>query len=101
MAHAIDRMTTIRTASRLVRDSVAGIALTRGSSALPLGALPADALLAAGSPVLAEAAERLDDGDAYAALLHPSPGDGAPVHSCGSASWTAAARTPTTCGASS
>jgi DNA-binding NarL/FixJ family response regulator len=77
MAQAIDRMATIQATARLVRDAFAGIVLTRRGNALPLGGLPADGLLAAGSPVLAEAAERLDAGDAYTTFLHPFPGDGA------------------------
>jgi hypothetical protein len=101
MAHAIDRMTTIRTASRLVRDAVAGIVLTRGGSALLLGGRPAAGLLAAGSPGLAEAAERLDEATPMRLFSIPPWATGPPPHWCGSASWTAAARTPTTCGASS
>jgi hypothetical protein len=34
-------------------------------------------VLATGSPALAEAAERLESGDAYAAFLHPAPSGGA------------------------
>jgi len=76
MAHAVDRMRTIRAASRVVRDAVAGVVLTRGGNTLPLDARPHGRLLTAGSPVLVEAAERLDAGDAYATFLHPCPGDG-------------------------
>jgi DNA-binding CsgD family transcriptional regulator len=76
MAHAVDRMRTIRAASRLVRDAVAGVVLTRGGNALPLDGLFRSGLLAAGSPVLAEAAERLDAGDAYATFVHHSPATG-------------------------
>ena len=77
MAHAVDRMRTIRAAARLVGDAVAGAVLTRGGNALPLPGLPAHPVLATGSPVLAEAAERLDAGHAYAVFLGPAPGAGA------------------------
>jgi DNA-binding CsgD family transcriptional regulator len=76
MAHAVDRMRTIRAAAGIVRDAVAGAVLTRGGGVLPLPGLPAHQVLAAGSPALGEAAERLDAGDSYAVFLHPSPGDG-------------------------
>jgi DNA-binding CsgD family transcriptional regulator len=76
MADAVDRMRTIRAASRVVRDAVAGVVLTRGGNTLPLDGRPHGRLLTAGSPVLVEAAERLDAGDAYATFLHPCPGDG-------------------------
>jgi hypothetical protein len=73
MAHAVDRMRTIRAAAGLVRDATAGVVLTRGGSVQPLPGLPAHPVLAAGSLALAEAVERLDSGDAYAAFLHPVP----------------------------
>jgi DNA-binding CsgD family transcriptional regulator len=73
MAHAVDRMRTIRAAARLVRDAEAGVLLTRGGNVLPLPGLPAHRILAAGAPALAEAAERLDAGSAYAVFLHPAP----------------------------
>jgi DNA-binding CsgD family transcriptional regulator len=73
MGHAVDRMRTIRAAASIVRDAVAGVVLTRGNSALPLPGLPGHPVLAAGSRVLAEAAERLDAGHTYAVFLHPSP----------------------------
>jgi hypothetical protein len=74
MAHAVDRMRTIRAAARLVRGAEAGVLLTRAGSVLPLPGMAFDPVLAAGSPVLAEAAARLDAGDAHAAFLHPAPG---------------------------
>jgi hypothetical protein len=77
MAHAVDRMRTIRGAARLVGDAVAGAVLTRAGNALPLPGLPAHLVLATGSPVLAEAGERLDAGHAYAVFLSPAPGAGA------------------------
>jgi DNA-binding CsgD family transcriptional regulator len=79
MAHAVDRMRTIRAAAGLVRDAAAGAVLTRGGNVQPLPGLPTHRALAAGSLALAEAAERLDAGDAYAVFLHPAPGsdDGA------------------------
>jgi DNA-binding CsgD family transcriptional regulator len=79
MGHAVDRMRTIRAAVGLVRDAAAGAVLTRGGNVQPLPGLPTHRMLAAGSLALAEAAERLAAGDAYAAFLHPAPGaaDGA------------------------
>jgi hypothetical protein len=41
---------------------------------LPLPGLPTHQVLAAGAPAMAEAAERLDSGDAYAVFLHPARG---------------------------
>jgi DNA-binding CsgD family transcriptional regulator len=83
MAHAVDRMRTIRAAAGIVHDAVAGAVLTRGGNVQPLPGLPTHGVLAAGSLALAEAAERMDAGDAYAAFLHPSPGsahgEGAPI----------------------
>jgi DNA-binding CsgD family transcriptional regulator len=73
MAHAVDRMRTIRTAAGIVHDAVAGIVLTRFGNAVPLPGLPAHPALTAGSPALVEAAERLDAGDAYATFLQPAP----------------------------
>jgi hypothetical protein len=73
MAHAVDRMREIRAAARIVADAVAGVVLTRAGSALRLPGLPGHPVLAAGSPVLAEAAERLDAGHTHAVFLHPSP----------------------------
>jgi hypothetical protein len=77
MALAVDRMQTIRAAARIVHDAVAGVVLTRAGSALPLPGVPAHRVLATGSPVLAEAAARLDAGHAHAVFLHPSPDAGA------------------------
>jgi DNA-binding NarL/FixJ family response regulator len=73
MAQAVDRMRTIRAAASIVHDAVAGIVLTRGGNAVPLPGLPDHPVLAVGSPALAEAAERLDAGAAYATFLHPAP----------------------------
>jgi DNA-binding CsgD family transcriptional regulator len=77
MAHAVDRMREIRSAARVVGDAVAGVVVTRGGSAVRLPGLPDHRVLAPGSPVLAEAVERLDAGDAYAVFLHPAPDGGA------------------------
>jgi hypothetical protein len=76
MGHAVDRMRTIHAAAGLVGDATAGVVLTRAGNVLPLPGLPAHPVLAAGSLALAEACERLDAGAAYAAFLHPAPGDG-------------------------
>jgi DNA-binding CsgD family transcriptional regulator len=73
MAHAVDRMRTIRAVAGIVRDALAGAVLTRGGSVLPLVGLPTHGILAAGSLAVREAAERLDAGDAYATFLHPAP----------------------------
>jgi DNA-binding CsgD family transcriptional regulator len=77
MAHAVDRMREIRSAARVVGDAVAGVVVTRGGSAVRLPGLPDHRVLAPGSPVLAEAAGRLDAGDPYAVFLHPAPDGGA------------------------
>jgi DNA-binding CsgD family transcriptional regulator len=74
MGHAVDRMRTIRAAAGLVRGAAAGAVLTRGGNVQPLPGLPTHRVVAAGSLALAEAAERLDAGDAYAVFLHPAPG---------------------------
>jgi DNA-binding CsgD family transcriptional regulator len=76
MGHAVDRMRTIRTAARIVHDATAGAVLTRGGNVLPLPGLPDHRVLAANSPAVVEAADRMDAGDAYAVFLHPSPGSG-------------------------
>jgi DNA-binding CsgD family transcriptional regulator len=69
-------MRTIRAAAGLVHDATAAAVLTRGGSVLPVPGLPTHRVLAANSPALDEAAERLDAGDAYAAFLYPAPDSG-------------------------
>jgi hypothetical protein len=74
MAHAVDRMRTIRAAAGLVGGAVAGVVLTRAGSALRLPGLPDHRVLATGSPALVAAAERLAAGHPHTAFLHPAPG---------------------------
>jgi hypothetical protein len=74
MAHAVDRMRTIRAAAALVGDAVAGVVLTRAGSVLRLPGLPDHRVLAIGSPALVEVAGRLAAGHAHTVFLHPAPG---------------------------
>jgi DNA-binding CsgD family transcriptional regulator len=71
-------MRSLLTAARLVRGATAGIVLRAdgGSQALP--GLQTDALLAPGSPVLATARDRIDEGDVYSSFLWPLGGSHAP-----------------------
>jgi DNA-binding CsgD family transcriptional regulator len=59
MAHAVDRMRTIRAAAGIWHDAVAGAVPTHGGNALPLPGLPNHRLLTSGSPVLVSPAPDL------------------------------------------
>jgi hypothetical protein len=59
MAHAVDRMRTIRAAAGIWHDAVAGAVPTHGGNALPLPGLPTHRLLTSGSPVLVSPAPDL------------------------------------------
>ena len=74
LGHAVDPLRTITAAARLVRGATAGVVLTRAGQVLPLPGLGAHPLLGEGSAVLAEAAQRLAEGCAYAVFLCPLPG---------------------------
>ncbi|MCU1616882.1 MAG: hypothetical protein JWO98_4422 [Frankiales bacterium] len=77
IARAVDRLPAISTYAGIVRDVIAGVVLTRNGNTLPLPGLPSDPVLAAGSPMVAESAERLAAGDRYATFLYPAPDAGA------------------------
>jgi len=77
IAHGMDRLPAISTYAGIVRDVIAGVVLTRAGNTLPLPGLASDPLLAAGSPMVAESAERLAAGDPYATFLYPAPSAGA------------------------
>lgn len=75
IAHAVDPMRSITALASLITDAAAGVVLTRGGDATPLGGLRSHRLLAPGSPLLLEAAKRCADGDTHACFLvpdHPS-----------------------------
>src|SRR4051812_45921987 len=59
IARAVDRLPAIRLFAGIVPDAIAGTVLTAAGNTLHLPGLPTDPVLAAGSPVLAEAVERL------------------------------------------
>jgi DNA-binding CsgD family transcriptional regulator len=78
LAHGIDPMRSLLGAARLVRGVTAGAVLRAdgGSQALP--DLPADPLLAPGSPVLDVARERIGDEHVHSSFLWPVGGAHAP-----------------------
>jgi DNA-binding CsgD family transcriptional regulator len=78
LAHGIDPMGSLLTVTRLVRGAVAGVVLAADDGYRTLPGLPADALLVPGSPVLALARERIDDGQLYSSFLWPLGGPHAP-----------------------
>jgi DNA-binding CsgD family transcriptional regulator len=78
LAHGIDPMRSLSTAARLVRHASAGVVLCADGGARPLPGLPADDLLAPGSPVLAAARDRVADGEVCASFLWPLGGRHAP-----------------------
>src|SRR4051812_33242690 len=65
-------------AARVVRSAAAGAVLCCNGATRPLPGLNGDALLADGSPVVAIARSRIDDGQVYASLLWPRGGRHAP-----------------------
>ncbi len=78
LAHGIDPMRSLLTAARLVRGATAGVVLRADGGCQALPGLPADALLAPRSPVLAAARERIGDGHVYSSFLWPVGGSHAP-----------------------
>jgi DNA-binding CsgD family transcriptional regulator len=78
LAHGIDPMRSLLTAARLVRGATAGVVLRADGGCQALPGLPADALLASRSPVLAAARERIGDGHVYSSFLWPVGGSHAP-----------------------
>jgi DNA-binding CsgD family transcriptional regulator len=71
LAHGIDPMRSLLTTAGLVRGATAGVVLRADGGCQPLPGLRTHALLAAGSPVLAAAHERIDDGTLYSSFLWP------------------------------
>jgi DNA-binding CsgD family transcriptional regulator len=78
LAHGIDPMRSLVTAARLVRGAAAGVVLRADGGCQALPGLPADALLAPHSPVLAAARERIGDGEIFSSFLWPVGGPHAP-----------------------
>ncbi|MFR9805141.1 response regulator transcription factor [Pseudonocardia sp. RS010] len=78
LAHGIDPMRSLLTATRLVRGATAGVLLCADEGCQVLPGLPSDALLAARSPVLAAAREHIGDGHVYSSFLWPVGGPRAP-----------------------
>jgi DNA-binding CsgD family transcriptional regulator len=78
LAHAIDPMRSLLTATRLVRGATAGVVLAEDGGCRALPGLQADALLVPGSPVLAVACERIGGGHPYSSFLWPLGGPHAP-----------------------
>ena len=75
LAHGIDPMRSIVTAARLVRDATAGAVLQVDGGCQPLPGLRGHPLLVPGSPLLAAAQERVDDGQIYSNFLWRSGQD--------------------------
>jgi len=76
IADGIDRTREIAETARAIQRAGAGVVLTRGGDVLPLPGLPDDRLLAAGSPILAVAADELAKGGAHTSFLVPAPDNG-------------------------
>ena len=77
VANAVDPMSSIAAAARVVRDAEAGVILTRAGNVLPLPGLPGHALLATGSQVLAVVAQQLARGPRHVTFLVPYTPPGA------------------------
>lgn len=78
LAHGIDPMRSLLTLAQLVRGTTAATALRRDGQIERLPGLESDPLLSAGSPVLAEASDRLARGQLLSAFLWPRGGRHAP-----------------------
>jgi DNA-binding CsgD family transcriptional regulator len=78
VAHGVDPMRSLLAAARLVRGATAGVVLCADGGCQGLPGLPADALLAPRSPVLAVARERTGDGHVCSSFLWPVGGAHAP-----------------------
>ncbi|MFI7601426.1 LuxR C-terminal-related transcriptional regulator [Actinoplanes sp. NPDC049681] len=72
IAHALDPMRTVAGLAALVDDAIAGVVLTHRGDTIALPGLPGHRLLAAGSPILAEARTSYDEGDTRATFLTPT-----------------------------
>jgi DNA-binding CsgD family transcriptional regulator len=78
LAHGVDPMRTLLAVARLVRGAIAGVVLRADGGCQALPGLPPDALLLAGSPVLAAAREQIGVGRVYASFVWPVGGSHAP-----------------------
>lgn len=78
LARGIDPVRPLATAARLVRGATAGAVLCRCGDTSALPGLDGDALLAAGSPVVASARSCIEDGQVFASFLWPRGGRHAP-----------------------
>ncbi|GAA2571688.1 helix-turn-helix transcriptional regulator [Pseudonocardia hydrocarbonoxydans] len=79
LAHGIDPMRSLLTASRMVRGATAAVVLAGDHGCRTLPGLPTNALLVPGSPVLALARDRIDDGHTFSSFLWPLGGPHAPA----------------------
>lgn len=73
IADAIDPLHSVTAAATMIEHAWAGVVLTRAGAAFPLSGMPTHALLRAGSPVLAVAAQRLTTGEMLTSFLCPNP----------------------------
>jgi hypothetical protein len=71
-ARALDRMPSLAALAESVGDAEGGAVLTRAGRVLAVPGLPPHALLAAGSPVVAEAHRHVGTAGAHATFLSPS-----------------------------
>lgn len=78
LARGIDPLRSLLTAVRLIRGATAGVVLRADGGCESLPGMRGDALLVPGSPALACARERIDEGSAYASYLWPLGGSHAP-----------------------
>jgi DNA-binding CsgD family transcriptional regulator len=78
LAHGIDPLRSLAAAAQVVRGATAGMVLSGEGAPLPLPGLHGDALLAAGSPVVAIARSCIDDGKLFVSFLWPRGGRHAP-----------------------
>jgi DNA-binding CsgD family transcriptional regulator len=78
IAHGVDPLRSLLSAARLVRGATAGVVLYAGGCTRPLPGMGADPLLAADSPVMLAARERIRAGHIYTSFLWPVGGRHAP-----------------------
>ncbi|MFC3537848.1 helix-turn-helix transcriptional regulator [Couchioplanes azureus] len=74
IAHAVDPLRTLAALAGVVAGAVAGVALTRAGDTVALPGLPADRLLAAGSPVPVVAGAAVGRGEVQTKFLAPRDG---------------------------
>lgn len=78
LAHGVDPLSSFLASARAVRGATAGVVLHEDGRCQRLPRLPADGLLLKGSPVVAEARARMEDGHVYSSFLWPVGGHHAP-----------------------